>query len=105
RPPTTTLFPYTTLFRSAQVEALQGLGIAGDTHWGGRAGFDAGEHRVRAIETADLLAERRQCLADGLDRVLRQRRRQITQAHAGLVGGFHLAERARGHAANEVTDQ
>src|SRR5690606_27993049 len=49
--------------------------------------------------------EDRQRLADGLDRIVRQRRRQIAQAHAGLVGGLDLAELARRHAADEVADQ
>ena len=58
-----------------------------------------------AIETADLLAEGGQGFADGLDGIGGQRRRQIAQAHAGLVGGLDFTEFGGGHAANEVADQ
>src|SRR3989442_6341289 len=40
RPPRSTLFPYTTLFRSLAVDALELPGLDGHALRGGRGGFD-----------------------------------------------------------------
>jgi hypothetical protein len=53
------------------VQTLKHL-VPGDADGGRGAGFDAGQHRVRTVEAADLAAEGGECFADGGDGVVRQ---------------------------------
>src|SRR6201985_2243985 len=94
--------------QAAHVEALVVL-AARDAQRRRRAGLDAGQHRVRQREALDLALERRQRLADRVERVVGQAAAalllQVGQVHARLVRGLHVAEGAGALALDEVTHQ
>src|SRR5438552_12875475 len=66
RPPRSTLFPYTTLFRSAEARAIPGVGLEGDRYALGQGTFFKPEpsHELTLIEAEAIEALRRDYLVE-----------------------------------------
>src|SRR6202035_4044889 len=89
---------------ASRVEALEVV-LPRDADRRGGPRLDAGQHGVVHGEASDLAVEGGKRLADGRDRVLRQARSQVPQAHPGPVGWQDRAEGRGGAVRQEVAYQ